>query len=60
MSEMKNSAAVCIDANLIVWSLIPQTQSSTVLALLRAWEDEQVRLLAPALLSFEVTSALRR
>lgn len=59
MSEMKNSV-VCIDANLIVWSLLPYPQSDTADALLRSWRARKIQLVAPTLLSFEITSTLHR
>ena len=54
------NSPVCIDANLIVWALIPAPLSDQADALPAEWQQEQVTLIAPALLAFEVTSTLRR
>jgi predicted nucleic acid-binding protein len=53
-------SSVCVDANLIVWSLVPAPLSDAAEALLEKWQQEQAILIAPALLAFEVTSSLRR
>jgi predicted nucleic acid-binding protein len=54
------SSLVCVDASLIVWSLVPAALSDAAQALLEEWKKDQVTLIAPALLAFEVTSTLRR
>jgi len=54
------NSPVCIDANLIVWSLVPSPYSDVAASLLQSWRREQVTLIAPALLPFEITSTLRR
>ena len=54
------NAPLCIDANLVIWSLLPSPQSTATEALLTRWQQEAVILIAPALLAFEVTSTLRR
>lgn len=59
MSETKTSS-VCIDANLIINALIPGPYSRQAINLIESWGQEQVALLAPSLLGFEVTSVLRR
>jgi len=59
MNEIMNSQ-VCIDANLIIWSLVPFPLSAAAEALLQQWQQEHITLLAPALLAFEVTASLRR
>ena len=54
------NSPVCIDANLILWTLVPSPLSDQAEALLEKWQQEQVTLIAPALFAFEVTSSLRR
>jgi predicted nucleic acid-binding protein len=56
---MMNSQ-VCVDANLIIWSLIPSPLSDVAEALLSKWQQTETTLIAPALLAFEVTASLRR
>ena len=56
---MKNSS-VCVDANLIIWSLAPFPLSAPAKALLRTLQQTQTTLIAPARLAFEVTASLRR
>src|SRR5689334_352443 len=58
-SETMNSR-VCIDASLVVRTLVPGPFTANALARLTTWRREQTVLLAPALLAFEVTSTLRR
>lgn len=60
---MKNgmtNLAVCVDASLILRTLVPDTYTDQALALLARWQREQTTLVAPALLAFEVTATLRR
>jgi predicted nucleic acid-binding protein len=54
------SSAVCIDANIIIRTLVPGPHSERALAHLERWQQQTAQLTAPALLSFEVSSALRR
>lgn len=54
------NSQVCIDANLIIWTLVPFPLSDVAEALLEKWQREQTTLIAPALFAFEVTSSLRR
>jgi len=54
------NSSVCIDANLIIRALVPGSLSDNVLALLLYWQQQEITLIAPALLAFEVTSTLRR
>jgi predicted nucleic acid-binding protein len=56
---MKNSF-VCLDANLIVWSLVPSPMSGAAEALLVRLRREGFIPIAPALFAFEVTATLRR
>lgn len=59
MSETKRSS-VCIDANIVVNALTPGPYSIQAINLVDLWGRQQITLLAPSLLGFEVTSALRR
>jgi len=54
------NSLVCIDANVIVRTLVPGPFTENALALLTSWQSDQVTLIAPAILAFEVTSTLRR
>lgn len=51
---------VCIDASLIIRTLVPGPYSDQALALVQKWQATDVTLIAPGLLAFEVTSTLRR
>lgn len=60
---MKNenvNSSVCVDASLIIRTLIPDSYSEEATALLEIWQRGGTSLIAPALLAFEVTSVLRR
>jgi len=54
------SSQACVDASLLIRTLVPGPFSDRALLLLQRWQREKVRLFAPALLAFEVTSTLRR
>ncbi|MGQ9556148.1 MAG: type II toxin-antitoxin system VapC family toxin [Anaerolineae bacterium] len=54
------SSPICIDANLLIRTLVPGPLSDRALLLLHRWQKENAQLLAPVLLAFEVTSTLRR
>jgi predicted nucleic acid-binding protein len=54
------SDKVCVDASLIVALLIPERNTEKAAALWQSWIDEDLHVLAPSLLGYEVTSALHR
>lgn len=54
------NSSICVDANLIVWVLTPALLSEQSEAILRDSQRAGIKLVAPALLAFEVTSVLRR
>jgi predicted nucleic acid-binding protein len=54
------NSQVCIDANIIVWSLVAFPLSDAAEGLLRTCRETETALIAPALLAFEVTATLRR
>jgi predicted nucleic acid-binding protein len=54
------NSSVCVDASLILRTLIPAPYSPQALDLLSQWQQQQTKLIAPTLLPFEVTSVLRR
>ena len=54
------NSRVCVDANLIIWSLLPFPLSASARALLATWQQTETTLIAPALLAFEVTASVRR
>jgi hypothetical protein len=53
---MTNSQ-VCVDANLIVWSLIPFPLSDAAEALLATWQKTGTTLIAPSLLAYNAVHA---
>jgi predicted nucleic acid-binding protein len=54
------NSLVCVDASVIIRTLVPGPLSEHALALLETWQRENTTLVSPALLAFEVTSTLRR
>ena len=54
------NSLVCVDASLIIRTLVPGPLTDRALSLLEMWRRENTTLVAPALLAFEVTSTLRR
>lgn len=56
---MPNSL-VCVDANIVVKIVSPEELRPQALALWQRWLDEGREVVAPRLLSYEVTAVLRR
>lgn len=57
---MKSSKLlVCVDASLIVPTLVPHPLSEQAETLLAGWRSESRGMIAPALLAFEVTATVR-
>jgi len=54
------SSSICVDASLVLRTLVPAAHSDRAAARLTDWQAASSRLVAPALLAFEVTSVLRR
>ncbi len=54
------NGVVVVDASLAVKWLIEEEDSDKAHALLRSWEDQDIRLAAPYLMPFEVTNTLHR
>ena len=54
------SYQVCLDASVVIRALIPGAFTNNVLMLFAEWEGDGIERIAPALLPFEVSSALRR
>jgi predicted nucleic acid-binding protein len=54
------NSRVCVDANVIVWSMLAYPLSEAAEALLNSCQQNDTILIAPSLLAFEVTSTLRR
>ncbi len=59
MNELMKSP-VCVDASLLIRTLVPDAYSRNCETLLAGWLETDTRLIAPALLAFEVTATLRR
>ena len=51
---------VCVDANIVVSLVTSEVQSRKALALWTEWMERDYKVVAPALLGYEVASALRR
>lgn len=51
---------VCVDASLVVALLLPERYTNQATNLWEAWINQDVRIVAPSLLGYEVTSALYR
>lgn len=54
------SSPVCVDANLVVIIVTPEAQRPAVLRLWESWLEQNRELVAPRLLTYEVTAALWR
>jgi len=54
------TSLVCVDASIVVRTLVYGPHSEQATALLWRWSRQQVALIAPSLLIFEVVSTLRR
>jgi predicted nucleic acid-binding protein len=54
------SNVVIVDASIAIKWTLNESDSSVALALLAHWNDEEIEVLAPALLAYEVTNALYR
>ena len=57
---MEVSGSVVVDASVAVKWLVREEDTDKALAILRAWQDEEVTPAAPHLLPFEVANALHR
>lgn len=51
---------VCVDASLVLKWLVPEEESASALAVFRRWRVRGLGLVAPALIDFEIGSALRK
>ncbi len=54
------SSPVCVDANIAVMIVAPETMRPLALALWQSWLSEQREIVAPRLFDYEITSALLR
>jgi predicted nucleic acid-binding protein len=57
---MTSSTPVCVDASFVVKLLAPEANSERAERLWVGWLEDGVPIVAPVLLAFEVTSALRK
>ncbi len=55
-----SSTPACVDASFVVKPLVPERNGKRAEYLWAGWLEQGVEILAPALLAFEVPSALRR
>jgi predicted nucleic acid-binding protein len=60
MNETKKLTPCCVDASFLVRMLVRQETSDAVEAVWLQWREQERRVVAPALLTFEVTNALYR
>lgn len=54
---MSNSSTVCVDASVVLRRVL-QPDDDAVEGLWRSWVDNDIRLVAPTLLFYEVTNGL--
>ncbi len=54
---MSNSSTVCVDASIVLRHTL-QTDDDAIQGLWQSWVDDEVRLVAPTLLFYEVTNGL--
>jgi predicted nucleic acid-binding protein len=52
--------SVCVDASLVLLTLVPDPRSGDAQRLLAQWDRDRTTLIAPSLLAFEVAATLRR
>jgi predicted nucleic acid-binding protein len=57
---MMMNETVCVDASLVVALLMPERFTVPATALWETWVNQDIRIVAPSLLGYEVTSALYR
>lgn len=53
------NSLVCVDASLVLRTLVPGPHSQNALGLVSKWSSDKTSLIAPALIAFEVTAVLR-
>lgn len=56
---MSNSSTVCVDASVVLRRVL-QPDDDAIKGLWRSWVDNDIRLVAPTLLFYEVTNGLYR
>lgn len=56
---MSNSSAVCVDASVVLRRTL-QPDDDVIKELWQSWVDDEIRLVAPTLLFYEVTNGLYR
>ena len=54
------NGTVCVDASLTVALLMPERHTARATSLWESWANQNMRVVSPSLLGFEVTSALYR
>ena len=54
------TSSLCVDASLIIRTLIPMDGSEQAIQLLSEWLTTEKQLIAPSLINYEVASVLRR
>jgi predicted nucleic acid-binding protein len=59
MTSTSNPSRVCCDANLVV-RFVTNPDASNVIGVWLRWLQEEVQVIAPSLLRFEVTNAIHR
>ncbi len=54
------SSVICLDASFLIRTLTPNPQLKQATSLLEKWIENHAALIAPSLLTYEVSSVLRR
>lgn len=54
------SSMICVDANLVVRLVLSGTYDSPIVSLWQKWHEDRYSIVAPTLLYYEVSNALRR
>jgi len=53
-------SVVCVDACLAVKLILPEQDSESAVALWQEWQQSQIRVIAPSLITWEVANSIRR
>jgi predicted nucleic acid-binding protein len=54
------NSTICVDASILIKLIVDEPGSDQVDALWQSWIDDDVRIMAPSLLRYEITAVLRK
>jgi len=54
------SSTICVDASILIKLIVGEPGSDQVDALWESWIDDDMRIIAPSLLRYEITAVLRK